>query len=235
MLADKYGGEFDNPARASNYYHYESEFADYRKPMELSDIKTFERREHISVNVYRLVSEKSIDALQITKLNPDNVLNHIDLLKLNGGHYVLIRDFSRLARKQVTGHGHKHYICKRCLHMCQTERVLNNHIERCAMHKAQTVKMPTPTKFNPENTVHFTAIEKQLPLPFWFVADFEAICKPHMTVLPDIPTPDQPVRDEDGALRYSRYRNGDPEQGLRAGPSTTKISQQVPSGVAYQL
>ena len=118
VLADKYGGEFHDPAYASNYYQYESEFADYRKPMELSDIKTFERREHISVNVYRLVSEKSIDALQITKLNPDNVLNHIDLLKLNGGHYVLIRDFSRWARKKVTGHDNKHYIFKRCLNMC---------------------------------------------------------------------------------------------------------------------
>ena len=67
--------------------------------------------------------------------------------------------------------------------MCTSERVLKNHIERCAMHKAQTVKIPTPTLQNPDNTTHFTAIEKELPLPFWFVADFEAICEPYKTVL----------------------------------------------------
>ena len=47
-MADKYGGELANPQRVSNYKEYDSEFADYRKSMELTDIKSFERREHIS-------------------------------------------------------------------------------------------------------------------------------------------------------------------------------------------
>ena len=48
-----------NPQRVLNYNEYDSEFADYRKPMELTDIKIFERREHISVNVYALINKKS--------------------------------------------------------------------------------------------------------------------------------------------------------------------------------
>ena len=40
-------------------------------------------------------------------------------------------------------------------------------------------------------------IEKQLPLPFWFAADFESILKPIDTVLPEMSEPDQPVREED--------------------------------------
>ena len=196
--------------------------------MDLSDIKTFERREQIFVNVYCLVNENNDDTLQITKLNPENVLNHVDFLKLDSGHYVLIRDCSRLAYKQITGYHGEHNIRKRCLHMYQTERLLKNLIERCAMHKAHTVKMPTPTKWNPENTVHFTTTEKQLPLPFCFVADFEAIYELHKTVLPDIPTHDQPVRDENGALRYSKYRK---DRSLaRSQPEKADMSL-----VAYQL
>ena len=135
--------------------------------------------------------------------------------------------------------------------MCQTERVLTNHIERCAMHKAKTVKMPTPTGQNPENTVHFTAIEKQLPLPFWFVADFEAICEPHETVLPefeairephetvlpDVPAPDVPMLDpKTGKMRFSEHCNPDDvKKGKHAISSTVKTSKQTPSEVAYQL
>ena len=114
LLTDKYGGDLHDPQRVSNYKEYDSEFADYRKPMELTDIKIFERREHISVNVYALINKK-VDSLQITQLNPENVDHHVDLLRLDNMHYVLIRDLSRLCRKQITAHDHKHFICKRCL------------------------------------------------------------------------------------------------------------------------
>ena len=91
LHADKYGGELVNPEYASNYYQYENEFSDYLKPMELSEIKSFEHREHISVNVYRLIGGKLVDALQITALYPENVHRHVDLLPFDNAHYVLIR------------------------------------------------------------------------------------------------------------------------------------------------
>ena len=53
--------------------------------------------------------------------------------------------------------------------------------------------------------MRFKEIERQLPLPVWFVVAFELILKPIDTVLPDVPAPDQPERDEDGQLRFSRF------------------------------
>ena len=147
---------------------------------------------------------------------------HVDMLKV-GEHYVLIRSLSRLCTKQLNNHDGARFICRRCLHFCTSERVLADHMERCVMHKAQTVKMTEATDENPENQIRCTKIEKQLPLPFLFVADFESILAPIDTALPEVPEPDQPVRDENGKFRLSEYRNGDPEQGLRAGSSTTRI------------
>ena len=92
-----------------------------------------------------------------------------------------------------------------------------------------------PTDANPMNTMHFTDIEKQLPLPFWFVADFESILKLIDTVPTEVPAPDRPVRDDDGNLRFSKNRNGDPEQGMRATSITTRIQEHVPCGFSYQL
>ena len=222
--------------RVSCYYQYDNEFAEYRRSMEVKHINAFERQQRISVNVYMIENNK-VRPRQITELNPENVHNHVDLLLLDGGHYVLIRDLSRLCRKQVTGNKIKHHICKRCLHICTSERVLKNHVERCAMHKAQAVKMPTPTVKNPGNTVHFTAIENQLPLPFWFVADFKAISEPcnAEVVLPKVPVPDCPVLDpKTGKMRFSEHLEST-EKGSHAGSSTVKTSKQIACGVAYQF
>ena len=74
------------------------------------------------------------------------------------------------------------------------------------MHKAQRVQMSKATKDNPENTTHFTAFEKQLPLPFWFVADFEAIAETCDPELPEVPTSDVQVLDPmTGKMRYAEF------------------------------
>ena len=44
LLADKYGGVPDHSERVLNYNEYECEFADNRKPMELTDINIFEKQ-----------------------------------------------------------------------------------------------------------------------------------------------------------------------------------------------
>ena len=94
-------------------------------------------------------------------------------------------------------------------------------MERCVQHKAQAVKMPKH-----DERMYFNMQEKQLPLPFMFVADFETILKPLDTVLPEVPEPDVPIRDSDGQFRFSKLRNvGLPEHGLRSTSSTTRIHE----------
>ena len=238
LLAAKYGTDDDrNRQRVSKYWPYAAEFDNYRYPMEHGNIGQFEKNERIAVNVYYITDAGSIDVLRVSELLPNDptVQLHVDLLLVET-HYVLIRNMSRLVRKQVTEHQHEHYVCRRCLHLCISERVLVKHTERCIQHKAQTVKMPESTAENLQVRMRFTETEKQLPLPFWFVADFESILKPIDTVLPDVPAPDQPVRDEDGQLRFSKFMNAEnPEDGLRATSSTTRTQQHEACGFAYQL
>ena len=205
--------------------------------MEHGNISQFEKKERIAVNVYYITEAGAIDVLRVSELLPNDptVQLHVDLLLVET-HYVLIRNMSRLVRKQVTEHQHEHFVCRRCLHLCTSERVLAKHTERCVQHKAQTVKMPEPTEADPLVQMRFKETEKQLPLPFWFVADFESVLKPIDTVLPDVPEPDQPARDEDGQLRFSKFRNADnPDDGLRGASSTTRTQQHEACGFAYQL
>ena len=238
ILAAKYGTADDTDRQLVNkYWPYRAEFDNYRYPMEHGNIRHFEKKERIAVNVYYITEAGVIDVLRVSELLPNDptVQMHVDLLLVES-HYILIRNFSRLVTSQVTANSHTHFACRRCLHLCTSERVLQKHMERCVQHKAQSVKMPEPTDENPEVTMHYSDIEKQLPLPFWFVADFESILKPIDLALGDVPAPDCPIRDEDGQLRFSKFRNVDnPDEGLRPTSSTTRIQEHEACGFAYQL
>ena len=235
VLAAKYGKTLHDPERVDNYFAYVSEFDTYSYPMDPLNIAHFERKERIAVNVYTITDGGAIEPLRVSEFLPNDVsvTMHVDLLLIER-HYVLIRNLSRLCTKQLSKHNGARFICRRCLTSCKSAKILEKHMERCVKHKAQAVKMPKPTKDNPGNTMHYTDIEKQLPLPFWFVADFESILKPIDTALPDVPEPDRPTRDEDGQLRFSKFRHVDSEE-PRAASSTTRIQEHEACGFAYQL
>ena len=128
LLADKYGDGLDNPQQVSQYYQYHNEFSEYRCAMDNKNIDVFERKEHNSVNVYVLINNKKVNPLRLTSLNPKNVYRHVDLLLLEGGHYVLIRNLSRLCTKQVNNHDGARFLCKRCLWMCISEAILEKYV-----------------------------------------------------------------------------------------------------------
>ena len=120
----------DHPQRVSAYYEHAAEFEDYIYPMDPQNIKHFERKENIAVNVYALTDSGAIDPLCISDLLPTEVTMHVDLLLIEK-HYVLIRNLSRLVRSQVTSREHAHYVCRRCLHFCTSAEILEKHMERC--------------------------------------------------------------------------------------------------------
>ena len=133
VLAVKYPVQsgHKHPERVSNYYTHQAEFDGYKYPMQPQNIVHFERKENIAVNVYFISDSGAIEPLHVSELHPKDASMHVDLLLVEK-HYVLIRSLSRLVR--------------RCLTMCQTEKVLATHMERCVKHKAQAVKMPDSTK-----------------------------------------------------------------------------------------
>ena len=132
MLAAKYGGSnLEHRHRVDNYYDYAAEFDDYRYPMETQDILKFEKNERIAVNVYTITGVGAIEPVRVSEFLPNDpsVSMHVDLLLIKK-HYMWIRSLSRLVRSQVTSHRKTHFICRRCLHFCQTEEVLAKHTKR---------------------------------------------------------------------------------------------------------
>ena len=70
--------------------------------------------------------------------------HHVNLLYISAdetSHYVLVKDLSRLKSIQYNNHNDKHYFCQYCLYDCISEKVLENHMERCKLHGAQTIKL----------------------------------------------------------------------------------------------
>ena len=102
ILAAKYGTDDDTDRQLVNkLWPYWAEFDSYRYPMEHANISQFEKKERIAVNVYYITDAGAIDVLRVSELLPNDptVQMHVDLLLVEN-HYVLIRNMSRLVRKQ---------------------------------------------------------------------------------------------------------------------------------------
>ena len=96
-------------------------------------------------------------------------------------HYLLIRNFSRLFRSQITSRTNgKIYICKRCFTHFSKEELFQKHIQYCSTNETVCVKMP------PRNAkLSFNNCHKQLPITFVVYADFECFTKPMNTCSPN--------------------------------------------------
>lgn len=86
-------------------------------------------------------------------------------------HYCWIKDLSRLVSNQLNNHGHKNYICDRCLNFFQEERLLINHSETCT--NEYRIQMPLPY----ERWITFKNLNYQSKAPFIIYADTEALLK----------------------------------------------------------
>ena len=159
IIAAKHRTEVDKRCRnrLGQYTQWQHEFSKHRYPMEPSNIRSFEHLEKISVSTFYITNGKNGSTIEplvtsMFKPNDSNVVLHVDLLYHNKRYY-LINSLSRLICSQVTSDGHTHFICRRCLHLCTTQEILNQHIERCVQHKAQAVKMPKATMNNPDDAL----------------------------------------------------------------------------------
>ena len=144
----------------------ELKMQDVSFPTPISDIAKIERQNNISINVFGFHQKNDIYPLHRTA---DMKERHVNLLLITDGdkrHYCHIRNFSRLM-----GHTrrdkHKKFFCYNCLHGFTREWLLQRHVELCFKQKTQKITFPE------EQTIKFKNIQKQLPAPFVFYADFE--------------------------------------------------------------
>jgi len=102
--------------RESSYPHYSTvlNFKNIEFPMTLNQIKKFENLNDISINVYCIEKEKELSILPI-RLTEKKMDKHVNLLYVqnddNVGHFVWIKNLSRLVSSQLNKHKNKKYFC----------------------------------------------------------------------------------------------------------------------------
>ena len=91
----------------------------------------------------------------------------------NATHYVWIKKFSTLDAGR-TKHVGTSFVCNSCLSVFRSQRVLDAHIPNCLQHAPQQVQYPDPD----DCKLKFKDYDKQLPLNFYLVCDFESFLTP---------------------------------------------------------
>ena len=140
-------------------------------PMAVNKIKLFESRNpHISVNCFGWRSG-SVFPLKIVREEKEC---HVDLLLLKkefNSHFVLVKNFSRLASSQVVSNGHERFFCKSCLNSFRRVEKLEEHKKICGEFE--------PTKIEvPGGLCSFRNFQKIMHVPVVGYADFKSILKP---------------------------------------------------------
>ena len=152
-------------------------------PMKLKHICKFEKLNPSlpGINVFSFNENKKFYPL---KMAEKDCLNTIDLFfyeQDSVSHYSLIKNFTRLAKTQLTSSKNGTvFICKKCFSHFTKNELLQNHISYCSNNETVAVKMP------PQNTMlGFKNYDNQLPIPFVVYADFECFTKPMNTCSPN--------------------------------------------------
>ncbi|XP_011859566.1 PREDICTED: uncharacterized protein LOC105557042 [Vollenhovia emeryi] len=111
-----------NVGRESSYPHYSDvlNLRDVPMPMTLSGIKKFERLNSISINMYSIDEKNNCErAFVPLRVADEKKEQHVNLLYLQDqgvaevGHFVWIKNLSRLVSSQLSKHKEKKYICDR--------------------------------------------------------------------------------------------------------------------------
>ena len=181
-----------HPDRVSSYTaHFNKiKYEDSEFPMQLKNIRKFEKENNISVNVFCLSEKNEVEGpILLTNCRKDR---HVNLLLLedvenNRQHYCAIKDMSRLVTSQVTSHEHRRYFCDGCLYSFPTQEKLKQHNLQDCNHVATT--LPTTTSYfnrrtgqlEQGNFIKFKSVRKQLPLSHLIYSDFETIIEPLST------------------------------------------------------
>ncbi|KYN10235.1 hypothetical protein ALC57_17633, partial [Trachymyrmex cornetzi] len=99
--------------RVSSYPHYSTglNLAGIEFPMTLSQIRKFKNSNDISINVYAI--EKGIVPIRLADRKKSSHVNLLYVEDDSAGHFVLIKDLSRLVSSQINKKEHKKYFCDR--------------------------------------------------------------------------------------------------------------------------
>ena len=176
-----------NPAAYREHEH-EIDMTGVDFPLKIDDVGKVEKRNNLAINIFTLSSKMQVVPRRISEQYEVPKERIVDLLYLVNGthsHYCLITNLAGLCGPQITTDHATRHICRRCLHFCKSEETLRSHLDICSRFNAQKTIFPEKDDKKGRDKIRFTKIEKQLPLPFYFVADFECILEKISTCSPD--------------------------------------------------
>ncbi|XP_018359725.1 PREDICTED: uncharacterized protein LOC108758974, partial [Trachymyrmex cornetzi] len=166
-----------NAERVSSYPHYLSvlNLTGIEFPMKLKNIPKFERLNDVSINVYG-IENKEILPLRLTD---DKKEKHVNLLYLQNphndslGHFMWIKNLSRLVRSQVTGKKNRIYFCDRCLHYFSSCEKLQSHEVDCEKMNDCAIRLPS----DENKWLEFGNHRNQERVTFVVYADLECVLR----------------------------------------------------------
>ena len=140
-------------------------------PVKVKDIQKFENQNPYlpGINVFSINDDDKIYPLRLAKKSIDLFL----FSEHENQHYSLIKNFSRLARSQITSDRRKIHIGKKCFTHFAKKYLFKKHSRYCSKNETVAVKMPTKNSI-----LKFQNHFQKLPIPFTIYADFECFTMP---------------------------------------------------------
>ena len=153
-------------------------YADFKSILEpiqglvwFRDIKGFESRNQISINVLAIEDRQ----IYICRKggNYEKITNLMLITENNRKHYVAIKSLSRLLSKQNSKHKERQHFCMNCLQGFREEHSRNEHIGYCKDNESVRIEMP-----HKRAIVEYSDGQFQFKVSFIMYADFKSILTP---------------------------------------------------------
>ena len=180
-----------DPQRISNLRKFMDNYdwSELEFPVSIKDIRKFETRNNISVNVLAVEGRD----IYIHRKG-QRVGREINLLMVSEDgirHYTAIKSLSRLLSSKNSNTKRKQHFCMNCLPGFTQESSRDQHQVYCENNESVRVEMPEQG-----STVEFKDGQNQFKVPFITYTDFESILEPMDPVEPGSPNPSQPYTNE---------------------------------------
>ena len=162
-----------DPQRISKLKRFEDDFdwTGIGFPVSFRDIKKFESRNQISVNI--LAEENKQIYICRKGGDYDRIANLMLITENNIKHYVVIKSLSSLLRSKNTKNEKKQHFRSNCLQGFTKEFSRDEHVRYCKNNEAVCIEM-----LHHKPIVEYSNDQYQYKAPFILYADFESILEP---------------------------------------------------------
>ena len=159
--------------RISKLRRYEDDFDwdGIKFPASIRDIKRFESRNEITINILALEDKKVYICRKGKEY--DRVASLMLITNHNKKHYVVIKSLKWLLSRQNSKHKESQHFCINCLQGFAEQKSRDEHYVYCRSNEAVRIEMP-----NKKPIVEYSDGQYQFKVPFMMYTDFESILEP---------------------------------------------------------